>query len=135
MRTYSFIHAFLGCDTTSRTFGLRKGAALKKFISSVYFREQAKVSSHDSSTQDEILLASENSLVCLCGGRPGQKLDILCYQKYCEKVASRSTRIQPQSLPPTSCAAGFHSLRVQRWNGAWRLGMECGRPTSHTCHD
>ena len=80
-----FIHASLGCDTTSRIFGLRKGAALKKFISGAYFRGQAKVFSHDTSTQYEILLAGKNSLVCLCG--------------------------------------------------AWRLGMECGRPTSHTCHD
>lgn len=124
-----FIHAFLGCDTTSRIFGLGKGAALKKFISSAYFREQAKVFSHDSSTQDEILLAGENSLVCLYGGRPGQKLDILRYQKYCEKVASRSTRIQPQSLPPTSCAAGFHSLRVRLQVQQWKehdAGMALG---------
>ena len=124
-----FIHAFLGCDTTSRILGLGKGAALKKFISSAYFREQAKVFSHDSSTQDEILLAGENSLVSSCGERPGQKLDILRYQKYCEKVASRSTRIQPQSLPPTSCVAGFHSLRVrpqvQQWN---RLGQIPRKP-------
>ena len=124
-----FIHAFLGCDTTSRIFGLGKGTALKKFISSAYFREQAKVFSHDSSTQDEILLAGENSLVCLYGGRPGQKLDILRYQKYCEKVASRSTRIQPQSLPPTSCAAGFHSLRVRLQVQQWKehdAGMALG---------
>ena len=83
----------------------------------------------DSSTQDEILLAGENSLVCLYGGRPGQKLDILRYQKYCEKVASRSTRIQPQSLPPTSCAAGFHSLRVQLQVQQWKehdAGMALG---------
>ena len=76
--------------------------------------------SHDSSTQDEILLAGENSLVCLCGGRPGQKLDILRYQKCCEKVASRSKRIQPQSLPPMSCAAGFHSLRVRLQVQQWK---------------
>ena len=41
--------------------------------------------SHDSSTQDEILLAGENSLVCLCGGRPGQKLDIFALPKILRK--------------------------------------------------
>ena len=135
-----FIHAFLGCDTTSRIFGLGKGAALKKFISSAYFREQAKVFSHDSSTQDEILLAGENSLMCLYGGRPGRKLDILRYQKYCEKVASRSTRIQPQSLPPTSCAAGFPVYGSDfRYNSAgmtleWRLATGDGMWTTNKSH-
>ena len=125
-----FIHAFLGCDTTSRVYGLGKGAALKKFISSAYFREQAEVFNRErNSTRDEILLAGENALVCLYGGRPGETLDHLRYVKYCEKVASRSTRIQPQSLPPTSCAAGFHSLRVRLQVQQWK-GSDAGKALS-----
>ena len=38
-----FLHAILGCDTTSQLYGIGKGNSLKKFKSSEYFREQAKV--------------------------------------------------------------------------------------------
>ena len=37
-----FLHAVLGCDTTSRLYGIGKGASLKKFKSSRHFCEQAK---------------------------------------------------------------------------------------------
>ena len=37
-----FIHAILGCDTTSRMFGLGKGLALKKFMKNADFCEQIK---------------------------------------------------------------------------------------------
>ena len=38
-----FVHAVLGCDTTSRVFGLGKGLALKNIQSNHLFREQAHV--------------------------------------------------------------------------------------------
>ena len=38
-----FLHAVLGCDTTSHLYGIGKGTSLKKFKSSRHFREQAKV--------------------------------------------------------------------------------------------
>lgn len=71
-----FIHAILGCDTTSRLHGIGKGVALKKFINSPYFREQAKVFDIDSTT-DAIATAGENALVCLYNGKPGDSLDAL----------------------------------------------------------
>ena len=36
-----FIHAILGCDTTSRLYGLGKGLSLKRFTSSALFRDKA----------------------------------------------------------------------------------------------
>ena len=48
-----FIHAILGCDTTSHLYGIGKGTSLSKFKSSSMFREQAKVFNSDSaSTRD-----------------------------------------------------------------------------------
>jgi len=38
-----FLHAILGCDTTSHLHGIGKGNSLKKFQSSQHFREQTKV--------------------------------------------------------------------------------------------
>lgn len=38
-----FIHAILGCDTTSHIHGIGKGASLKKFLLDHHFRDQAQV--------------------------------------------------------------------------------------------
>ena len=115
-----FLHAILGCDTTSRVYGIGKVAALKKYANSLHFREQTKVF-NSSSTVDDIVVAGENALVSLYRGKPGEKLDGMRYQRYCEKLATNSSQIQPQNLPPMSAAAQHHSLRVylqvKQWKG------------------
>ena len=88
-----------------------KAAALKKYANSLHFREQAKVF-NSASTVDDIVVAGENALVSLHGGKPGEKLNCMRYQRYCEKLATNSFQIQPQNLPPTSAAARHHSLSV-----------------------
>ena len=93
-----FLHAILGCDTTSRVPGIGKAAALKKYANSLHFREQAKVF-NSLSTVDDIVVAGGNALVSLYGGKPGEKLDGMRYQRYCEKLATNSSQIQPQNLP------------------------------------
>ena len=104
-----FLHAILGCDTTSRVHGIGKAAALKKYANSLHFREQAKVF-NSPSTVDDIVVAGENALVSLYGGKPGEKLDGMRYQRYCEKLATNSSQIQPQNLPPSSAAARHHRV-------------------------
>ena len=115
-----FLHAILGCDTTSRVHGIGKAAALKKYANSLHFREQTKVF-NSSSTVDDIVVAGENALVSLYGGKAGKKLDGMRYRRYCEKLATNSSQIQLQNLPPTSAAARHHSLRVypqvKQWKG------------------
>ena len=39
-------------------------------------------------------------------------LDSLRHKRFCEKVASKTSYVKPQSLPPTSAAAKYHSLCV-----------------------
>ena len=43
-----FIHAILGCDTTSRLHGIGKGTSLKKLCESHHFLNQAKVFNNTS---------------------------------------------------------------------------------------
>ena len=116
-----FIHEILGCDTTSRLFGIGKGASLKKFATSHQFREQARVFSLMSASQADIVTAGEKALVCLYNGKSEEGLDVLRYKRFCEKVATKTSHVQSQSLPPTSAAARYHSLRVylqvQQWKG------------------
>ncbi len=116
-----FIHAVLGCDTTSRLFGIGKRVALKKALDSPYFCLQASVFSDEFAERTAIVSAGENSLVCLYGGKPEENLDILRYMRYCDKTMSTTSSVSISSLPPTSAAAKYHSLRVyyqvQEWQG------------------
>ena len=117
-----FIHTILGCDTTSRVHGIGKGASLKKFLFSHYFRAQAQVFNNISASKKDVVAAGEKALVCLYNGKSDEGLDSLRYRRYCEKVVTNISRVQPQSLTPTSAAAMYHSLRVyfqvQQWKGA-----------------
>ena len=89
-----FIHAILGCDTTSRLYGLGKGLSLKRFTSSALFRDKAEQFCKKDATVDDVIDAGEAALVCLC-------------------------HIRPHTLPPTSAAARYHNMRVylqvQQW--------------------
>ncbi|WAR00036.1 hypothetical protein MAR_024408 [Mya arenaria] len=66
-----FMHATSGCDTTSRLYGIGKDAALKKFITSYYFREQATVFGTPSASTTDVEVAGQNALVCLYNEKPG----------------------------------------------------------------
>ena len=130
-----FVHAVLGCDTTSRVHGIAKGAALAKIRTDMQFRDQASVFKRPDAKKDEVIAAGEKSLLCLYQPRSDECLDSLRYSKFCQKVVTRTTFVQPEGLPPTSAAAVYHIQRVyfqvQQWKtmerstaGARRLGLK-----------
>ena len=90
-----FIHAILGCDTTSRLYGLGKALVVKKL----------------KLNEEEIIMAGEKALVSLYGGSHGESIDDLRYRRFCENVSKTTEAVEPNSLPPTSAAANFHSLK------------------------
>ena len=104
-----FLHAILGCDTTSQLYSIGKGKSLKKYRD---FCSHAEVFNLPSASIEEISAAGEQVLVTMHNGKPGESLDFIQYKSFCEKVATSKSHIQPQTLPPTSAAAKFHSLRV-----------------------
>ena len=114
-----FIHAFLGCDVTSRPYGLGKGLAVKG-ITNAKFRKQADIFNSTEATKDELVKAGEKAFVHLYGGRDEEGLDNLCYRKFCEKLKGTS-HVLCQTLPPTFAASVYHSLRVyfqvMQWKG------------------
>ena len=116
-----FAHAILGCDTTSRLFGIGKGVILKQLKTSLYFHNQAKVFNDTQSAQQQIVAAGENALVIIYGGKVGDTLNKFRLIKFCQKVGSSTSTVQPQTLLPTSNAALYHSLhvyhQVQEWKG------------------
>ena len=119
-----FMHAFLGCDTASHLFGISKGTSLNRLQANITFREHAPVvDAYLAATPSDVIAAGEKALVIIYNGKSTDTLDSLRHQHFCEKVASKSSQhVKPQSLPPTSAAAKYHSLRVylqvQQWKGS-----------------
>jgi len=121
-RTILFVHAILGCDTTSRLFGIGKAVSLKKVMKNAHFCKLADIFSGDVDiSQEDIIKAGESALVCLYGGSEKDNLNTLRYQRFKEKVTTCSKTVEAQTLPPTSAAAKYHSLRVffqvNEWKG------------------
>lgn len=107
-----FCHAILGCDSTSHLFGIGKGQALKAATESNKFREVALVFSNASATKEEIIEAGETAILHLYGGSGDIRLRQFRQQVFARKVATSSTFVHPQELPPTTAAASYHLLRV-----------------------
>ena len=116
-----FVHALLGCDTTSRIYGIGKPMALKMAATNIYFQQQPTVFNCNTATKTDIITAGENALVALYHGNPGESLDHLRLQVFYKKVSRSTTCVHPRGLPPTSAAAKYHLLRVyhqvQQWSG------------------
>ena len=117
-RLLPFIHVLTGCDTTSRIYGISKGSAIKKAKTDSQFGAQADVFLKESS-KDDIVAAGECVLVGLYGGVPLEGLDLLRFRRFANRVMSSSSYVQVCTLPPTSAAAKYHSMRVcyqvQEW--------------------
>ena len=116
-----FLHAILGYDTTSRLHGIGKGNALRKFRESSRFGELAKVFDSELASKEDISAAGEEVLIISYNGKFERSLDLLRYKRYCDIIVSSTSHVQPQTLPPTSAAAKYHSYRVyyqmQQWKG------------------
>ena len=64
-----FVHAVMGCDTTSRLQGLGKGMSLKKLEKSTKFLEIAKIFCEPNQNQQTIIKAGEEALIILYNGK------------------------------------------------------------------
>ena len=100
-----FVHAILGYNTTPGIHGIGKASALKKIKKDAQFQEQAEVFNHKDATKSHIIVAGEKSLVCLYNDRYEESLDSLRYSRFCQKITTGTSFVQPECLPPTSAAA------------------------------
>ena len=116
-----FVHAILGCDSTSRLYNIGKPLALKKLQSSRVFTTIAATFMQEDSSNEDIVQSGEVALVLLYGGSEDERLDALRYKRFRQNVASSTKYVEAHGFPPTSAAANFHSLRVyyqvQEWKG------------------
>ncbi len=115
-----FVHAILGCDTTSHPFGIGKQVALNK-MKNDKFVKCAEVFFDKESTIDQVIEAGETAYLVIYNG--DKSIDELRLRKYREKVVTNSTHVEPKQLPPTSAALHHHSMRVYHQVQSW-LGNE-----------
>ena len=69
-----FVHAILGCDTTSSVFGIGMGAALKKIQTNKAFQEQAEVFNRTDALGDDVV-AGENEMLTFYNNNINDSLD------------------------------------------------------------
>ena len=101
-------------------FSPGKRTSLKKFCENHHFCNQAKVFNNTSASKNEVIEAGEKALVCLYNGKSGETLDCFTHRRYCQKVATNTSQVQPQNLKRTSAAATYHSLRVYFQIQLWK---------------
>ena len=129
-----FIHAILGCDVTSRLFGLGKCLAVKRIKSDFQFCQQAKAFNQIGQAKEDIIVAGERALVPLYGGAKEEGLDVLRYRRFCDKIYKGTSRVEPRTLPPTSAAAMYHGLRVYYHVTYWKGKYDNKKPEEWWWH-
>ena len=129
-----FIHAILGCDVTSRMFGLGKALAVKRIKSDFQFCQQAKVVNQIGKAKEDIIVAGEIALVSLYGGAKEEGLDVLRYRRFCDKISKGTSHVEPLTLPPTSAAAMYHSHRVYYHVMYWKGKGDSMKPEEWGWH-
>ena len=100
-RLLPFIHALTGCDTTSRVYGISKGAALKKSTADQQFKLHTEIFLKES-TKGDIVAAGKGALVSLYGGLQIEDLNLLRYCKFANRAMTSSSFLQVYTQPPTS---------------------------------
>lgn len=80
---------------------------------------QAEIFCKQFATKEEIIDAGEQAMILLFKGKAGQKLNVVRYEKYKEKIATETSNVLAKRLPPTESATAYHSLRayfqIQTW--------------------
>ena len=99
----------------------RQTTCTQEAASSRVFTTIAATFMQEDSSNEDIVQSGEVALVLLYGESEDDRLDALRYKRFRENVASSKKYVEARSLPPTSAAAKFHSLRVyyqvQEWRG------------------
>ena len=79
------MHAILGCDTTSRLFGIGKGVVLTK-ANNPLFTDQANIFLNNSSSLEQIGKAGERVLMFIYGSNTSESLDNLRYRQFLKRL-------------------------------------------------
>jgi len=118
-----FVHAFSGCDTTSRIFGVgKKCLFFQKIIKrDSVLRACSKTFCAPKADQVTVERIGCQAMVSLFNGTQKESLESLHYGFLCKKLATVKTFVKPERLSPTTSATNLHSqqtyLQVMQWMG------------------
>ena len=118
-----FVHAYSGCDSTSKIYGIEKKSAFRKLVKSDPVMQYcASAFILQNKSQEDISDIGKYLMVDLFGGKSNDTLSSLRHIIFIKKVATAQTFVTPERLPPTSPATRFHSQRVYFQIMVW-MGM------------
>ena len=116
-----FLHAFTGCDSTSRIHGVGKKNAFYKLAKEPCLQEVASVFLNHGQDVCTIEEAGSKAMALLFGGKCTDSLSSLRFSILNKKVVGGTSFITPERLPPTKSATDYHSRRtyyqVLIWTG------------------
>lgn len=108
-----FVHAYSGCDSTSRIFGIGKKSVFQKLLKlDPVMKACASIFVLGNKSSEDISDLGKNLMVYLFGGKSDDTLSSLRHVTFTKKVATAKAFVTPERLPPTSPATNFHSQRV-----------------------
>jgi len=105
-----FVHAYTGCDSTSRFFEIGKKAVFQKLLKSdPVMMAFASTFILGNNSSEDISDLGKDLMVNLFGGKSDTTLSSLRHVIFTKKVATAKAFVTPERLPPTSPATSFHS--------------------------
>ena len=124
-----FIHAYTGCDTTSRIFGVGKKSVFHKLVKGdATLKDCANYFLLPKQTAASIVNKGCQAMAVIFGGTRTDSLSSLRYRVLRKKVVSSQSFVTPERLPPTESSTKFHCLRVCYQIMVW-LGQESDMET------
>lgn len=122
-------HAFLGCDTVSRIFGIGKDKIINNKRVLSLCQEVSKPFYSPHATKAEIEDAGIKLLLGIYNRKSFTCLNKLRFKIFMEKISGKNA-VKPEQLPPTMDSAKQHFLRVyhqlQTWLGYSIDALEWG---------
>lgn len=119
-----FVHAFTGCDTTSRIFSVGKHTAFQKLVDGeATIQSCANVFLHPHQDRKAIEDHGTRAMAVLFGGKSADSLASLRYNFFTKKLITAKAFVGPERLPPTESSTKFHCQRVYLQIMVW-IGME-----------
>jgi len=121
-----FVHAYTGCDTTSRIFGVGKKTVLQKLVkgeSTIQTSANGFLLPKQANTAIEDL--GRKAMSVMFGGKNTDSLASLRYKILNKKIVSAKSFVNPEHLPPTESSTKYHCQRVYYQMMVWTQ-MESG---------
>ena len=112
-----FLHAYTGCDTTSRIFGVSKKYVFHKLVKGdATLKDCANSFLLPKQTAASIVNKGCQGMAVIFWGTRTDSLSSLHYNVLGKKVVSSQSFVTPEHLPPTESSTKFHCLRVTLLN-------------------